>query len=67
MTAEDIWKSQPEFQKYPLNGFKKYNRNMKILVFKKVKLAATEDAIYLEDMQCHPQKPSEVALCPLLP
>ncbi len=56
MTAEDIWKSQPEFQKYPLNNFKKYNRNMNILVSKKVKLAATEDAIYLEDMQCHPQK-----------
>jgi hypothetical protein len=29
---------------------------MKILVSKKVKLAATEDAIYLEDMQHHPQK-----------
>jgi hypothetical protein len=29
---------------------------MKILVSKKVKLAATEDAIYLEDMQRHPQK-----------
>ena len=56
MTAEDIWKSQPEFQKYPLINFKKYNRNMKILVSKKVKLAATEDAIYLEDMQRHPQK-----------
>jgi hypothetical protein len=56
MTAEDIWKSQPEFQKYPLIDFKKCNRNMKILVSKKVKLAATEDAIYLEDMQRHPQK-----------
>jgi hypothetical protein len=29
---------------------------MKILVSKKVKLATTEDAIYLEDMQYHPQK-----------
>ncbi len=56
MTAEDIWKSQPEFQKYPLNDFKKYSRNTKILVSKKVKLAATEDATYLEDMQHHPQK-----------
>jgi hypothetical protein len=56
MTAEDIWKSQPEFQKYPLINFKKYNRNMKILVSKKVKRAATENAIYLEDMQPHPQK-----------
>ncbi len=37
MAAEDIWKSQPEFQKYPLNDFKKYNRNMKILVSKKGK------------------------------
>jgi hypothetical protein len=56
MTSEDVWKSQPEFQKYPLNNIKKYNRNMKKLVSKKVKLAATEDAIYLEDMQHHPQK-----------
>jgi hypothetical protein len=56
MTAENIWKSQPEFQKYPLNDFKRYNKNMKILVSKKVKLAATEDAIYLEDMQHRPQK-----------
>jgi hypothetical protein len=55
MTAEDIWKSQPEFQKYPLNDFKKYNRNVKILFSNKVKLAATEDPIYLEEMQCHPQ------------
>ncbi len=38
MTAEDIWKFQPEFQKYPLIDFKKYNRNMKILVSKKVRL-----------------------------
>jgi len=29
---------------------------MKILVSKKVKLAKTENAIYLEDMQYHPQK-----------
>ncbi len=26
------------------------------MVSKKVKRAVTEDAIYLEDMQCHPQK-----------
>ena len=56
MSAEDIWKSQPEFQKYPLNDFKRYNKSMKILVSKKVKLATTEDAIYLEDMQYQPQK-----------
>ena len=41
MSAEDIWKSQPEFQKYPLNDFKRYNKSMKILVSKKVKLATT--------------------------
>ena len=56
MPAEDIWKSQPEFQKYPLNNFKRYNKRMKNLVSKKVKLATTEDANYLEDMQYHPQK-----------
>jgi hypothetical protein len=54
MTTKDILRSQPEFQKYLLNNFKKYNRNMKILVSKKVKLAATEDAIHMEDMQRHP-------------
>ena len=36
MSAEDIWKSQPEFQKYPLNDFKRYNKSMKILVSNKV-------------------------------
>jgi hypothetical protein len=29
MTAEEIWKSQPKFQKYQLNDFKKYSKNMK--------------------------------------
>jgi len=41
MSAEDIWKSQLKFQKYPLNDFKRYNTSMKILVSKKVKLATT--------------------------
>jgi hypothetical protein len=55
---KDILAFQPEFQKYPLNDFKRYNsnRNMKILVSKKVKLAAIENAIDLEDMQRHPHK-----------
>jgi hypothetical protein len=64
MTAENIWKSQPEFQKYPLNDFKKYNRNMKILVSKKLKLAAAEDAIYWEDMQRHQKKQITCRLTP---
>jgi hypothetical protein len=55
MSVEDIWKSQPELQRYPLKNFKRYNRNMKILDSKKVRLLATEDAIYLEDMQRCPQ------------
>jgi hypothetical protein len=50
MKAEDIWKSHPQFRHYPIDNFKKYNKNMKILVSKKVMCAATEDAIYLEDM-----------------
>ena len=54
MTAEEIWKSQPEFQKYPLQDFKKYNKNMKALVSQKVRRAATEEAIYQEDMRHHP-------------
>ena len=56
MKAEDIWKSHPQFRQYPIDDFKKYNKNMKILVSKKVMRAATEDAIYLEDMQHHPEK-----------
>ena len=56
MKAEDIWKSHPQFRQYPIDVFKKYNKNMKILVSKKVMRAATEDAIYLEDMQHHPEK-----------
>jgi hypothetical protein len=46
MTAEQIWTSQPEFQKYPLEDFKRYSKNMKILVSNKVMRAATEEAIY---------------------
>ena len=56
MTAEEIWKSQPEFQKYPLQDFKKYNKNMKALVSQKVRRAATEEAIYQEDMRHHTHK-----------
>jgi hypothetical protein len=56
MKAEDIWKSHPQFWQYPIDDFKKNNKNMKILVSKKVMRAATEDAIYLEDMQHHPEK-----------
>ena len=56
MTAEQIWTSQPEFQKYPLEDFKRYNKNMKTLVSHKVVRAATEEAIYKEDMRHHPQK-----------
>ena len=56
MKAEDIWKSHPQFRQYPIDDFKKYNKNMKILVSKKVMRAATEDATYLEDMQHHPEK-----------
>jgi hypothetical protein len=41
MKAEDIWKSHPQFRQYPIDDFKKYNKNMKILVSKKVMRAAT--------------------------
>jgi hypothetical protein len=53
MTAEEMWKSQPEFQKYPLDDVKKYNNNMKALISQKGRRAATEEAIYQEDMQHH--------------
>ncbi len=56
MTAEELWTSQPEFQKYPLEDFKRYNKNMGILVSNKVMPVATEEAIYQEDMQDHSQK-----------
>jgi hypothetical protein len=50
MTAEELWTSQPEFQKYPLEDFKRYNKNMRILVSNKVMHVATEETIYQEDM-----------------
>ena len=56
MKAEDIWKSHPQFQQYPLEDFKRYNKNMKNLVNAKEMRAAAEDAIFLEDTQHHPQK-----------
>jgi hypothetical protein len=56
MTAKEIWTSQPEFQKYPLDDFKRYNKNMKILVSNKVVRAATEEAIFQEDMRNHQHK-----------
>ncbi len=56
MTAEEIWSSQSIFKQYPLKDYKRYNTNMKNLVSMKQTRAATEDAIYLEDMQHHPQK-----------
>jgi len=56
MTAEEIWTSQPEFQKYPLDDFKRYNKSMKILVSKKVVRAATEEAIFQEDMRNYQHK-----------
>ncbi len=56
ITAEELWKSQPQFQKFKLNNFKKYNKNMKKMVSNKVTHVATEEAIYQEDMQQHLQK-----------
>jgi hypothetical protein len=54
MKAEDIWKSHPQFQQYPLKNFKRYNKNMKNLVNAKEMCTAAEDAIFLEDTQHHP-------------
>jgi hypothetical protein len=56
MKPEEIWKLEPEFQKYLLKDFMTYNKNMKSLVSKRVMRAATENDIYQEDMQNHPQK-----------
>jgi hypothetical protein len=56
MTAEELWMSQPELQKYPLEDLKRYNKNIRILVSNKVMCVATEEAFYQEDMQDHPQK-----------
>ncbi len=38
-----------------MEDFKKYNKNMKILITNKVAHAATEEAIFQNDMQYHPQ------------
>ncbi len=46
MTAEELWSSQPEFQKYPLEDFKRYSKNMRILVSNKVLQIVTEEAFY---------------------
>jgi hypothetical protein len=56
MKAEDIRKSHPQFQKYPLGDFKRYNKNMKNLVNAEEMRVTPEDAIFLEDTQHHPQK-----------
>ena len=56
MTAKEIWTSQPEFQKYPLDDFKRYNKNMKILASNKIVRAATEEAIFQEDMRNYQHK-----------
>jgi hypothetical protein len=56
LTAKEIWTSQPEFQKYPLDDFKRYNKNMKILVSNKIVRAATEETIVQEDMKNHRHK-----------
>jgi hypothetical protein len=50
MKPEEIGKLEPEFQKYLFKDFMTYNKNMKSLVSKRVMRAATEDAIYQEDM-----------------
>ena len=55
MTAEQILWSHPQFMRYKLNDFKKYNANMKKMIKKKETLASMEKNIYLEDMQNHPQ------------
>jgi hypothetical protein len=47
---EEIWNLEPKFQKYPFKDFMTYNKNMKSLVSKRFLCAATEDAIYQEDM-----------------
>ena len=56
MNAEQIWSSQSLFKQYPLKDFKRYNTNMKKMVSMKQTRAATEEAIYQEDMRDHPQK-----------
>ncbi len=56
MKTEDVWKSHPQFQQYPLEDFKRYNTNMKNLVNAKEMRAAAEDSIFLEDTQHYSPK-----------
>ena len=50
MSAEQIWRSHPEFQQYELEKFKTYNKNMKALTSKRKKSINDEEASYHRDM-----------------
>jgi hypothetical protein len=50
MTAEEIWLSHAEFQKYDLSKFNTYNTKMKKLTEKRKELIHEEEASYHRDM-----------------
>ena len=50
MTEEEIWQSHPLFQKYELEKFKKYNKNMEVLTSKRERLIREEEAAYQREM-----------------
>ena len=56
MTAEQIWNSHPEFQKYNLEKFRTYNTNMKALTNKRKQRINKEEASFHRDMLKIPKK-----------
>ena len=50
MSAEQIWRSHPQFQLYDLEKFKTHNKDMKALTDKRKALISDEEACYRRDM-----------------
>ena len=64
MTAEEIWHSHPLFQKYELEKFKKYDKNMKVLTSKRKQLIKEEEETYQREMLRLPRNESTSRSCP---
>ena len=58
MAAEEIWQSRPLFQKYELEKFKKYDKNMKVLTSKRKQLIKEEEEAYQREMLRLPRNES---------
>jgi len=56
MSAEQIWKSHPQFQLYELEKFKTYNKNMQILTAKRKAMISDEEASFARDALRFPRE-----------